>query len=1466
MKRKTLLMTLLMLIGFSMANAVEVEVGTMETNKLTNQFPTNPYFAYSLSQQIYTGAELGITSSTITSISFYRDWTSETIDQLRMSGLRLYLKLTTKSQFDSDTDMVPVEESDLYWSGTLSAPAVDYKGWVTINLDKPFPYDGSNLLVCFYDPNPSKAESNTNRFYYVPTSANTALTYFSNDVVPDLTNINEFAGTRLAMSAHNWAKFTFNDYFKFEIKENNTRNVIPVYSFYKYSLSQQIYSKEEVGESRTLNSISFYNIADEKTRTINIYLVQTDKEAFADDDDWISYTNANMVFSGDVTFNSSSWTTIPFDIPFAYSNESNLAVIVADNSNHDEGSGSFIVSNEPEQKTIVTYTDVEPLSLSNYSSYSHYRLNDRNKVRFNEGVTIGDATDKSLPVMSSNMYSVSQQIYNSYEMLGASAISSISFCNAGAEVTRNITVRLQHTDISQFNHSQDWITYSDGDYVFQGDVTFKSGEWTTIRFDKYFDYNGADNLAVIVDDNTGATAEGEPSFVVGAATGSALMICGDDYNYVPGYLSGYTGELKDVRNLVKFNEKGLSFTPTTIDVTDVTWEGATITWDGRGAMWNLRYKRYDADEWTYVYDLTEPTYQLTGLEEDTGYFVEVQGNDGGDLSSWLRGGFNTPEHYPSPVVETVLETAPHSAILKWTDNCDATAWQLLVQDDNGTERIVDAGTTTFVLTGLEKDMYYHVWVRAVIDAENEVYSKWSGDYFFFKTTKYNYDPTFAAITPTPGGVNVAWEGQSNSYTVRYRKPTPPPVPFWTEDFESLTTSGELPAGWTTIDADGDGFNWSSYVGVSGIKYHSGQACLYSESYDNMTFSPLTPDNWLISPQLELKGIFSAWLVGQDISANMERFAFYVSTTGTDLADFVQVLPVHATTGTYHEYTADLSAYEGQMGYIAIRHYDCTDQYKLNVDDISLSIPFEDEPWQTIETKDLTATIQGLEYDTEYEIEVIGNMKGQPYTTTGVQTFTTLAKNPAPADFAVNPAATTADVSWTGYSEMYEVKYRTRKETVVYSENFDSGDLTSLGWTVYTDAEARPGYDGWYINGSGRAVSYSWTDSPGALNADNWLISPLVDLNGTLRYWEYSSWGDSYEVLVSTTGIAEADFTEVLRPMTEAANADWNIVELDLSAFAGQQGYIAFHHKDYDKTTLCIDKIDIFTTTLGEWVTKYATKSEIALKDLTPNTLYELQVSGQMTGEPDAASDVFTFTTRTADPVDIALDNLGQNGTLGDEVFNNHGNLANVTINNLTLKSGVWQAICLPFDVDVENSPLAGADVRMAESYSELESYLLINCPTPQSTIKFGTPYYIKWNGSTDLVNPVFNKVDVSGYGNTYDLGTSHELYCYKSLYYLFNTDTDYPANYVLSDDGNTFTTLLEGYPLKAFEPYLYFDTSFDPSAYDKILLNAGDNDIITGISSVKGGQDEVIYNVAGQRLNKKQRGINIVNGKKVLVK
>ena len=54
------------------------------------------------------------------------------------------------------------------------------------------------------------------------------------------------------------------------------------------------------------------------------------------------------------------------------------------------------------------------------------------------------------------------------------------------------------------------------------------------------------------------------------------------------------------------------------------------------------------------------------------------------------------------------------------------------------------------------------------------------------------------------------------------------------------------------------------------------------------------------------------------------------------------------------------------------------------------------------------------------------------------------------------------------------------------------------------------------------------------------------------------------------------------------------------------------------------------------------------------------------------------------------------------------------------------------------------------------------------------------------------------------------------------------------------------------------------------MLNFGD-DTETGIFDVRSKTekvrgDGVIYNLAGQRLNKLQRGVNIINGKKVIIK
>ncbi|MCH5306944.1 MAG: choice-of-anchor J domain-containing protein [Prevotella sp.] len=188
----------------------------------------------------------------------------------------------------------------------------------------------------------------------------------------------------------------------------------------------------------------------------------------------------------------------------------------------------------------------------------------------------------------------------------------------------------------------------------------------------------------------------------------------------------------------------------------------------------------------------------------------------------------------------------------------------------------------------------------------------------------------------PGVTNVtAWSNDDRimTYWVAPVIDSTPAAEEVTEDFE------EGNGGWTFIDADGDGFNWYYQFGAGedGKKFtaHSGEGVVASESYHNDTYTALTPDNWLVSPNAILDGTFKFWAVGQDEDYCKEHFQVYVSTTSaTDVSTFVPVSPEYVATAEYKEYTADLSSYAGQAGWIAIRHFNVTDEFVLVVDDIT----------------------------------------------------------------------------------------------------------------------------------------------------------------------------------------------------------------------------------------------------------------------------------------------------------------------------------------------------------------------------------------------------------------------------------------------------------------------------------------------------------------------------------------------------
>ena len=155
---------------------------------------------------------------------------------------------------------------------------------------------------------------------------------------------------------------------------------------------------------------------------------------------------------------------------------------------------------------------------------------------------------------------------------------------------------------------------------------------------------------------------------------------------------------------------------------------------------------------------------------------------------------------------------------------------------------------------------------------------------------------------------------------------------------------EDPTDWNFVDSDGDGYTWSwCPYGYGAWDAYEGDGLIASASYIN-NYGALTPDNWAITPAVNLEAAGSAkvsfWAWGQDKTYFSEVFKVYVSTaydpTNFDETCFDELSADITANHEFTRYEFDLSAYVGMPEvYIAIRHYNVTDMYWLNVDNFEI---------------------------------------------------------------------------------------------------------------------------------------------------------------------------------------------------------------------------------------------------------------------------------------------------------------------------------------------------------------------------------------------------------------------------------------------------------------------------------------------------------------------------------------------------
>ena len=99
---------------------------------------------------------------------------------------------------------------------------------------------------------------------------------------------------------------------------SSTSSYVPGFNYYNYSLSQQIYTADEIGIPGSITSVAFKNTGETKTRNYNVYMALTSKATFTSASDWVPMSAGDQVFSGSLTFTSGQWTTIQLATPFIY--------------------------------------------------------------------------------------------------------------------------------------------------------------------------------------------------------------------------------------------------------------------------------------------------------------------------------------------------------------------------------------------------------------------------------------------------------------------------------------------------------------------------------------------------------------------------------------------------------------------------------------------------------------------------------------------------------------------------------------------------------------------------------------------------------------------------------------------------------------------------------------------------------------------------------------------------------------------------------------------------------------------------------------------------------------------------------------------------------------------------------------------------------------------------------------------
>ncbi|MCR4737074.1 MAG: hypothetical protein K5846_02810, partial [Bacteroidales bacterium] len=497
--------------------------------------PVDNSYRYSCSQQIFTSAEVG-PAGKIDSISFNYAYSNPMTVK---NKVKIYLAHTNKTTFSSTTDWMSPSNMTLVYSGNLNCK----KGWNNFSLSTPFEYNGTdNLMVMVLDSS-NNYNSSTYTFYYTNTTGNRGLTWHSNSYYWNASRSGTLRQNRsdirfhICQQSYEFANKTF------IVEEPGVYKIIDTLTDSNGcdSITVRYLIVEEPHEDEICDS----TFTEDQTWVDNVgpYCWEYNGKinCIADKD-----VNANgyYEFTGPKTIEGFTVDTISYlklliNPTYRDTNDLNICLFGNDTTVTDAGRNISIFINGDGSEITVTSTNaekvtVERLKVGDVESATDFVLKRKTakgcdsievlhiETTFVQRDTVSMETlfetsaftcvDKTIsnqngsghtvPLNDYFVYSCSQQIFTPDEIGNAGSISKLSFNYAYSTATTKLSdvyIYLGHTGKSSFSSGTDWVQTSAMKLVYHGPLNCHQG-WNEFTLDTPFDYNGTDNLVIMVND------------------------------------------------------------------------------------------------------------------------------------------------------------------------------------------------------------------------------------------------------------------------------------------------------------------------------------------------------------------------------------------------------------------------------------------------------------------------------------------------------------------------------------------------------------------------------------------------------------------------------------------------------------------------------------------------------------------------------------------------------------------------------------------------------------------------------------------------------------------------------------------------------------------------------------------------------------------------------------------------------